>query len=174
MPDASTPALTPLPIETPPETPAVLSEPQEELSAVEADLRTLQELTQATVEEQKDAFLEKPEATSQTAVETLVLPEGVPVASPEQDEVLVQVKKILEDELGEDFERLSDAAKERFFTKGNELARQLAVRIRKRALPPGLVHKGVTKWLSTIPRVNKYFLEQAAKTRTDTLLALLS
>lgn len=91
---------------------------------------------------------------------------------PGKDELTVKIEKIMEEGLGEAYAKLSPISQQEFKIKGeetaakiNELMKSARVKIRK-------VLKLILEWLKFLPGVNRYFLEQEAKIKTDKILAL--
>ncbi len=89
-----------------------------------------------------------------------------------RDEVTIKIEKILENGLSESYQRLSPVAQQEFKLKGE----QAAVKIRELL---GATHVKVKKifrlildWLKMLPGVNRFFLEQEAKIKTDRIIAL--
>lgn len=113
-------------------------------------------------EQEKQLFLENPQE----------LDASITQAEGAVDEVLRSVEQALETGLGEMVDRLPDAAKERFTAKGKEIAMQLTKSIYAGVPQSRMVVDLVKAWLLTLPSVNKYFLEQEAKIRTDAIITL--
>lgn len=152
---------TPKPAEVPPETvetdDVVIAE-QEALKQMEAQAK-------------QEAFLEEAPTTT---VATAVTDESQATAPAaiQKDEVTIEVEKILEDGLGEFVESMPEEAKVRFLSKGQEVSGQIAVMVRGFKVEVRRVVGLIKEWLLTIPGVNKFFLEQEAKIKTDRILEL--
>ncbi|MBI5654703.1 hypothetical protein HZC53_03570 [Candidatus Uhrbacteria bacterium] len=141
-----------------------------EENLVEADQKAFERSPEA-----KDVFLEQPTETEKALVTKVI--EGQPkTAAPvpilPADEVTISVEKIMEDGLGEYFNKLTPEAQLKFKTKGEETAKELAGMVRgfkvkfKRAL------QILRDWLLCVPGVNKFFLEQEAKIKVDRIIEL--
>lgn len=157
-----------------PVTPEVLAiAPGEEESPARADEKAFEQLP-----ETRDAFLEAEAPT--TSVEGAVQGEGATVAvlaapaAPElpKDPVVERVEKVLEEGLGDFVAEMPEAAKERFTKKGKEVAEEIAGMVRKFRVTVKKTLKLIRDWLLTIPGVNKFFLEQESKIKTDRILEL--
>lgn len=161
------PVLDRAPVETPVSGDATIS-------SLEADQRALEQVA----EEQADTFLET--ATEEVAPTTAVSitdpathPASPPAqASVEKDEVFKAVEKILEDGLGDYYNQLPEPAKVRFQQKGEQVAGEIAMMVRGLKVKVKQVILLIRDWLLTIPGVNKFFLEQEAKIKTDRILEL--
>ncbi|MFA6430021.1 MAG: hypothetical protein WCV84_06045 [Patescibacteria group bacterium] len=173
--------------EMPPVSPPV-AVAETEISSVEADAKALQEMTSVEAEPSSEAFLEEvieaqeipaPGEPVGAAVETQVAPSQTEVMEdPLHDQV---VKILVEDlgQLGEEYKELAENGSqgkkqqlERFVEASRQLAARLVREIRAGKLQERGAHEEIHKWLSTIPGVNKYFLMQMAKIKTDKLLQL--
>lgn len=125
--------------------------------------------------EHKDEFLEK---AMEDAPTTAVAPGAAAAPATEaapavpSDEVMVEVEKILGDGLGDYVESMPEAARMRFLTKGRDVSTQIAVMVRSLKVEIRHVVTLIRDWLLTIPGVNRYFLEQEAKIKTDRIITL--
>lgn len=90
----------------------------------------------------------------------------------EKDEVYLEVEKILEDGLGSFVETMEPTAKERFLKKGREVTGLIAAMVRSLHVKTKDVFHLLKEWLLTIPGVNKFFLEQEVKIKTDRIIDL--
>lgn len=152
-----------------PETVVPPAEPSVEASSVEADEMALE---QVATESSQDDFLhaeteETPPEQEAAASTTVATP-----ATIVKDDVMKEVEKILEDGLGDYFHTLPADAQKRFEKKGEEVAVQVAVMVRGFTVEVKRVLRLIRDWLLTVPGVNKFFLEQEAKIKTDRILAL--
>lgn len=89
-----------------------------------------------------------------------------------QDEVMLEVEKILEDGLGAYYRDWPEEAQVQFRQKGKEVSGEIANMVRTLSVQARRVLKLIHDWLLTIPSVNKFFLEQEAKIKTDRILDL--
>ncbi len=139
-----------------------------ELSSVEADAQVAEQLA-----EQEETFLEQPSGGSGSTVATTspqtAVSTGVPVV---KDEVTLAVEKILERDLGEYVQALPEDQRARFQKKGQEVADEIAKMVRELHLQVKRVLTLIRDWLLTLPGMNKFFLEQEAKIKTDQMLEL--
>lgn len=159
MPDLLTPT-------TPEAIPAVEATP--EVTSVEADEQAYEQSGEA-----KEHFLEE-QAVKEDAP-TSAVPVKAQAPAPVQvrrqsDEVTVRVEEILERGLGDIYSKLPDSAKPLFKKKGEEVSGQIATMVRTFRVEASKVIRLVRDWLLTIPNVNKFFLEQEAKIKTDAVL----
>lgn len=158
----------------------LLAEPTPEISTppvevpvaetnVEADERAYEQLP-----ESKETFLEQENgATTAIPIPVSRASGQAPAAggaTGAKDEVTVRVEKILEEGLGPLYASLPDEAKPLFKKKGEEAATQISVMARSLKLEVSKVIRLIRDWLLTIPKVNRFFLEQEAKIKTDALV----
>lgn len=125
--------------------------------------------------ERKDEFLEKaaedaPTTQVAAAPATGAVAESAPAA--EVDPVTLEVEKILEDGLGDYVEAMPAEARQRFLTKGRDVSTQIALMVRQFKVELRRTITLIRDWLLTIPGVNRYFLEQEAKIKTDRIISL--
>lgn len=151
-----------------PEAPKAPAGLERDVTSVEADERAFENLPEA-----KETFLERegeaPSAPTQAAPVAKAKPHAA--APPAQkDEVTIRVEKIMEEGLGDVYASLPQQAKPIFQKKGEQVAREISVMVRSLKLQIARVVRLLRDWLLTIPNVNKHFLEQEAKIKTDKLV----
>jgi hypothetical protein len=160
-----------------PETPETEA-PQESAEVDEvalAEREALKEMEAAAQETEKDNFLETaqeaaPTSTVTPATQAAPAQEAAPV---EKDPVTQEVEKILEDGLGEYIPDMPDEAREKFIKKGGEVAGEVSGMVRSMNVGVKRVLDLIKDWLLTIPGVNRYFVEQEAKIKTDRIVDLV-
>jgi len=121
----------------------------------------------------------RPQAERAPQAETIaeavpVAPVVLPVAAPEApvDPTVRSIELILSEDMMEQFKAMSPADQEKFKAKGEETVSKLTVLMQKTAIKAKEVLKLIANWLRFIPHVNKYFLEQESKIKTDKILDL--
>ncbi|MFA5935253.1 MAG: hypothetical protein WC787_00130 [Patescibacteria group bacterium] len=161
-----------LPTALNPEIPPASVEASRNESTVEADERAYEQLPEA-----KEHFLETPAEDAPTTTisiqkpaQTAKLPRSAPARARVVDDVTVRIEQILEKDLGALYETLPMDARPVFKQKGEEVSDSIATMIRSARVEASRVVRLIRDWLLTIPNVNKFFLEQEAKIKTDALL----
>ena len=99
-------------------------------------------------------------------------PEVAPDLVKKKSETFKQIEDILSEGLDQAYEELPDDLKKEFREKGEETASKIEVLVSQAKV---VVHKIVDlikAWLSIIPGVNKFFLEQETKIKTERILGL--
>ncbi len=96
-----------------------------------------------------------------------------PVVIPQvKDEVAEKIEKILEDGLGDAFQRLSPIAKQEFKIKGEKTAAKISELLRSTHVKVKKILRLIVEWLKILPGINRFFLEQEAKIKTDRIIEL--
>lgn len=161
---------TPEKIPEPVEAPSVELGASLEDSPVAADRAAFEQSV-----EHKDEFLEaaaEEAPVTQVAATVGLAPIAEPIPAAPVDEVILEVEKILEDGLGDYVEAMSEETRTRFLAKGREVSTQIADMVRKLKVE---LHRAIVlirDWLLTIPSVNRYFMEQEVKIKTDRIIEL--
>lgn len=121
--------------------------------------------------EQFQPEVEAPPAVSQ---EAKVKPSSRPSQQVPQvkDEVVQAVENILADGLDDAFLSLTPVQQQEFKIMGEEASMQIAVLLKKAKVNVKKIFEIVLSWLRYLPGINKFFLEQEAKIKTDYILAL--
>jgi len=89
-----------------------------------------------------------------------------------KDKLTEEVEKILEDGLGDAFQRLSPVAKQEFKIKGEKTAAKISELLRSTHVKVKQIIRLIIDWLKILPGINRFFLEQEAKIKTDKIIAL--
>jgi hypothetical protein len=96
-----------------------------------------------------------------------------PVVVPQvKDEIAIKVEKILEDGLGDAYQRLSPIAKQEFKIKGEKTAAKISELLRSTHVKVKKILRLIVEWLKILPGINRFFLEQEAKIKTDRIIEL--
>lgn len=125
------------------------------------------------MKKESDTEVVREEEKPQDAPEVSVLkaapaqPTQVPI---KKDELLTDIETILADDLTEIFLELPDEKKLAFKQKGEEVAGKIREMIQSGKIKIGKILDWIREWLSMIPRVNKYFIDQEAKIKADKVL----
>ncbi len=91
---------------------------------------------------------------------------------PPKSETLIRVEKILEEDLSEIYFKMPPDKQKEFKEKGEETASKIEKLIKAGKAVAKKILKLIRDWLKLIPGVNKFFLEQEAKIKTDKIMAM--
>lgn len=105
--------------------------------------------------QQQTAAAEKPQAADTSSID-----------------LVHDIESILSDGLGETYTKLPPDTKVAFKRSGEEAARRIAVLLDKTRLSVRKIIAIIRDWLRILPGVNRHFINQEAKIRTDRLLQL--
>ncbi|MBU1039309.1 hypothetical protein KKC17_03775 [Patescibacteria group bacterium] len=83
-----------------------------------------------------------------------------------------KVENVLEEDLADVYLSLSPDKQQEFKKAGEIAAKKISRLMRKVKISLSQIIKIIRQWLSVIPGVNKYFLEQTAKIKADKILKL--
>lgn len=89
-----------------------------------------------------------------------------------RDEVTVAIEKIMEEDLQDAYKELTPIQKQEFKIKGEETANQIRFLLKQTHIKVKNIFKLIFEWLKMLPGINKFFLEQEAKIKTDKILAI--
>lgn len=89
-----------------------------------------------------------------------------------RDQLTQRIEKILEENVGEAYSRLSPIAKEEFKMKGEVTAQKIRELLQSTHVKIKKIFHLIFDWLKMLPGVNRFFLEQEAKIKTDKIIAL--
>ncbi len=97
---------------------------------------------------------------------------AIPAASPADAARVAEIERILEEDLSELYFKLPEDKKAEFRRTGEETARQIDILLSAASVKAKKIVDLIRRWLSLIPGINKFFLEQEAKIKTDHLLKM--
>lgn len=98
--------------------------------------------------------------------------ESVAVSSSVKDETTKSVEGVLEDGLEDTYKNLSPDVQKKFRSEGEKVTNEIAEMVRKTNVKAQKVLKLIREWLKVIPHINRYFLDQEAKIKTDKIMHL--
>ncbi|MFH1314980.1 MAG: hypothetical protein ABIH67_01130 [Candidatus Uhrbacteria bacterium] len=92
--------------------------------------------------------------------------------APEKDEITQELESILSDDLEDLYFQLPPNKQKEFKIKGEETAGLIKQMLYSTKVKGRKIVGWIKDWLKMIPGVNKFFLEQEAKIKTDQILLL--
>ena len=102
-------------------------------------------------------------------VTTVIAPITAP---PPKSETLVKIEKILEEDLEEFYFKMPPEQRKEFKAKGEETASKIEKMIEGGRAVGRKILNLIRNWLKLIPGINKFFLEQEAKIKTDKVVSM--
>lgn len=97
---------------------------------------------------------------------------GVSNAQKERQEKIKEVEKILEEDMEEIFVSMPPNKQAEFKRLGEETTRKILGLLDRAKIKVSDVIKLVKKWLSIVPGINKFFLEQESKIKADEIIKI--
>lgn len=129
------------------------------------------------IEEQNEQETTSPEQKPKESEKTIAKPAMISkihktfVPLP-RDEMAVKVEKIMEEGLRDSFSRLSPVAQQEFKLKGEQTAGKIRELLKSAHVQAKKIFRLILEWLKMLPGINRFFLEQEAKIKTDRIIAL--
>ncbi|MFC1598030.1 hypothetical protein ACFL2M_00665 [Patescibacteria group bacterium] len=99
-------------------------------------------------------------------------PAIAPAPAAPKTKTRAEIEELLSDGLSELYQGMSAEEQQKFREKGEEAAGAIEEMVGTFKATAQKVIEIIRGWLSTIPRVNKYFLEQESKLKTDDIMKL--
>lgn len=96
----------------------------------------------------------------------------VRAVAPTKDPALQRIEDIMGEDLTDAFLKLSPERQQKFKEKGEETASKIQQIIEGAKVNTKKIFDLIRKWLKMIPGINRFFLEQEAKIKTDKILSL--
>ncbi len=87
-------------------------------------------------------------------------------------ETYQKIENILEQNINELYQQMTETQKRVFKTEGERAAKNIELLINQTKVKVKRILQVIKNWLRLIPGINKYFLEQEAKIKTDKIIAL--
>ena len=95
---------------------------------------------------------------------------ATPVPKAKKSETLERIEDIMEEDLKEVYSHLTPEKKQEFRKKGEETAEEIEGMLFRVKIHSKKVFGLLFGWLKIIPGVNRYFLKQEAKLKTDEIM----
>lgn len=144
------------------------SDTQEQVITQFIEHEQQQELRSDTQEFQQD--LHKTDTSAfRPPTKTAALPQGQMMKS----QFLLEIEDILADDLGEIYVNMEPRRRARFKMKGEEVARKIEEIAASGKTKIKQILNWIKDWLKMIPGVNRFFLEQEAKIKTDKIMGVV-
>jgi hypothetical protein len=89
-----------------------------------------------------------------------------------RDKLTVEVEQIMEAGLQDAYKELTPVQQQQFKIKGEETAWQVRQLLRAAHVQVKKIFRLLLEWLKMLPGINRFFLEQEAKIKTDKILSL--
>lgn len=89
-----------------------------------------------------------------------------------RDEITIKIEKILAEGLEEDYKKLPPIVQQEFKLKGEQTASKIGELLKATKVKIKNIFRLILEWLSLLPNVNRFFLEQEAKIKTDHIINL--
>lgn len=89
-----------------------------------------------------------------------------------RDKLTVEVEQIMQEGLEDVYKELTPIQQQQFKIKGEETAWQIHELLRTAHVKVKNIFKLLLEWLKMLPGINRFFLEQEAKIKTDKILAI--
>jgi hypothetical protein len=119
---------------------------------------------------------EKPQSVNEQAAISAAPATQTPVAAPitpsPRSEKVAEIERILEDDLSEVYFNLPEDKRAPFRVQGEVTAQEIETVLSATKVKVNKIIGLIKKWLLLIPGVNKFFLEQEAKLKTDQIIKL--
>ncbi len=145
--------------------------PQNEQGGAVGNQESNRETLPEEPQNSEKASREQPAAEARFHFPTLHRPKKV-VIPIKRDEITLSIEKVLEEGLGDSYQRLSPVAKQEFKIKGEEVAVKIRDLMNATHIKAKKIFKLIFEWLKLLPGVNRFFLEQEAKIKTDRIVRI--
>ncbi len=139
------------------------------------DLEKGEKRKEASFEREVVSFEKKPEKRDQKEEEEEIISSSIasnPVIVSSEEERRKQIDIILSDGLNDVFLSMTPKQQKKFQKEGIETVNKINRLLGQTKIKVKKIIDLIKKWLKNIPKVNKYFLEQEAKIKTDKILKL--
>ncbi|MGB0757089.1 MAG: hypothetical protein ACPGO5_01410 [Patescibacteria group bacterium] len=127
------------------------------------------------VQEQAPAVEAAPKQPAKTPVAKPHIPddeESKEQLTPEQEQEMEEIEDILEEDLKDVYAKLDPATQKTFKESGEETTKMVFDLVHQTKIKTRRIVSVIAKWLRIIPGINKYFVEQEAKLKTDKVVEM--
>jgi hypothetical protein len=120
----------------------------------------------------QEVLKEIQEAEKTTRKGPVPSPVITPVQPLAKNPALVKIESILEEDLQDAYFKMEPKLQQKFKTEGEKTAAKIEQMLVEVKVKANKIFKLIFKWLKIIPGVNKFFIKQEAKIKTDKILKL--
>jgi len=145
---------------------------EQELTKKATEAKEAVEIKEAEAEELRQAIDQEIEGEKTRKKQPALIVKSKVQPKVIKSEKLIIIEEILQQDLEQIYFSLPQNLKKEFKEKGEQTAIKIEVILRKTKIKVKEIFKLIIDWLKIIPGVNKYFLEQEAKIKTDKILKL--
>lgn len=127
------------------------------------------------VEQRNEAFSENTLENQAPSPAVAIPSTGADTTSLESksnDITLSRVESILAEGLDNIFLSMDAGQQRQFKIKGEETSQKIALLLQKAKIKAQEISNLIVQWLRLVPRINKHFVEQEAKIKTDKIIKL--
>jgi len=89
-----------------------------------------------------------------------------------RDQVSMEIEKVMEEGLEDAFKELTPVQQQEFKLKGEETAFKVRDMLKSGHVKVKKIFRLILEWLRLLPGINRFFLEQEAKIKTDKIITL--
>lgn len=132
--------------------------------------RSVEQQQPAPVEVQQPVEVPKPGARASTSTQAPATP-AAPIAQP-KTQARQDIANVLSEGLTQVYQGMTPQEQQAFRVAGEQAASQIEAMMKGFHATARAVLGIIRQWLRLIPRVNKYFLEQESKIKTDKMMSL--
>ena len=141
----------------------------------EAQKQMLKSMEEIEREIEKAEQIGKGKKVDQAQNLVLIEPPVTPVVAPApvvrpSDPLTQRIESILEEDLTDLYLSLSPKGRQAFKQKGEETLSKIRLLLNQTKVNAKKIFQLIREWLKVIPGVNRFFLEQEAKIKTDKIL----
>ena len=148
-------------------------EVEEKREIVEQEIEKVEQTEQVT-EKQEQPVSEKTQEIQKEGIEPGGIQPGGVSASVDPANILKEreeeIEKILAEDLEDEFTKMDPATQQEFKRKGEETAQKINNLLESAKVKVKKIIDLIRSWLIMIPGINKFFLEQETKIKTDKIL----
>lgn len=168
------PPVPSVPVEQPisiiPDPVSVEQQPQvEQPQPVMPEVVPVQQEIQQPQQKEAEGALRRRRKATQTDDQQQAAQQQAPVAQPKTDE-RKEIESLLSEGLQDVYLAMTPQQQEQFRVKGEQTATAIEEMVTQFKASARKVVQLIRSWLNTIPGVNKYFLEQESKIKTDEIM----
>jgi len=161
-----------IPPQPEPQNSEINSETNGEVASEKLPPEEIKEIRESIIEEITKAEQPAPSPEEKPAVVTKPVSQLPPSPPLLKTEDYQKIEKIMEEGLGEAYQSMTADQQKVFKETGEKTASKIEQLLRKAKVKIKEILHLIREWLKIIPGVNKFFLEQEAKIKTDKILKI--
>ena len=144
--------------------------PEVKISEKKIEIEPKKELLEKDKERREKRVITPEKPITKPSVPPKIVADQTPVVVKTQ--ILIEIESILAEDLEDVYFKMDSVLQQKFKNEGEKTAVKIEQQLQQTKMRVNKIFKLILEWLKIIPGINKYFIKQEAKIKTDKIIKL--